>query len=71
MTFPSIVSRLAAVEAKQLASCAGVVSGNTAGDRVDRCPVTTVVGRMCVRITGDRVARFSLRDFRQLAQIKK
>ena len=64
MTFPSIVSRLAAVETKQLASCAGVVSGNTAGVRVDRCPVTTVVSRMSGRITGGRAARFDLGDFR-------
>ena len=64
MTFHSVVSRLAAVETKQLTSCAGVVSGNTAGVRVDKCPVAMVVSRMCVRITGGRAARFDLGDCR-------
>ena len=71
MTFPSIVYQLAAVEKKQLASCAGVASGNTAGDRVVRCPVTTVVSRLSGRITGGAsilaifVASFSTGDERE------
>ena len=66
MTVPSIVSGFAAVETRQLlASCTGIVSRNTSGVRVARCPVTTVVGKKGVRITGGSwAARFYLSHLR-------